>query len=94
MAEFTGTKRQFDPTYSNQPPKTETSKMAQPSRDQFGQPPMSARKQKANPEEMRERIERRAYEIYEQRGREDGRELEDWLRAEQEVTSETIGAAD
>ncbi len=29
---------------------------------------------------------RRAYELYEQRGRENGHELEDWLRAEEEVT--------
>ena len=31
-------------------------------------------------------IRRRAYELYEQRGREDGHDAEDWLRAEQEVT--------
>jgi len=31
-------------------------------------------------------IRRRAYELYEQRGREDGHELEDWFRAEEEVT--------
>jgi Protein of unknown function (DUF2934) len=35
--------------------------------------------------EHRERIERRAYQLYEQRGREPGHEMEDWLRAEQEV---------
>jgi Protein of unknown function (DUF2934) len=34
----------------------------------------------------REEIERRAYEIYEQRGRENGHELEHWLEAEQEVS--------
>jgi Protein of unknown function (DUF2934) len=31
-------------------------------------------------------IRRRAYELYEQRGREDGRDVEDWLRAEEELT--------
>lgn len=31
-------------------------------------------------------IRRRAYELYEARGREEGRELEDWLRAEAEIT--------
>jgi len=31
-------------------------------------------------------IRRRAYELYEQRGREDGHDLEDWFRAEGEVT--------
>jgi Protein of unknown function (DUF2934) len=29
-----------------------------------------------------ERIERRAYELYEQRGRQEGRALEDWVNAE------------
>jgi P-type Cu2+ transporter len=36
--------------------------------------------------ELEERIRRRAYELYEQRGREDGHELDDWLQAESEVT--------
>lgn len=35
----------------------------------------------------REEIERRAYEIYEQRGREDGHALDDWLMAERECSS-------
>ena len=30
-------------------------------------------------------IRRRAYELYEERGREDGRSEEDWLRAEAEL---------
>jgi hypothetical protein len=38
--------------------------------------------------ELQERIRVRAYELYEQRGREDGRELDDWLQAEAEATSE------
>jgi Protein of unknown function (DUF2934) len=33
-----------------------------------------------------EKIRRRAYELYEQRGRRDGHEMDDWLRAEAEVT--------
>ena len=41
-------------------------------------------------EDKAERIRRRAYEIYEQRGRQDGLEVEDWLRAEQEVSSERV----
>ena len=41
-------------------------------------------------EDNAERIRRRAYEIYEQRGRQDGLEVEDWLRAEQEVSSESV----
>jgi len=31
-------------------------------------------------------IRRRAYELYEQRGGEHGQDVEDWLRAEEEVT--------
>ena len=33
----------------------------------------------------REEIARRAYEIYEARGRADGREVEDWVQAEREL---------
>ena len=35
------------------------------------------------------RIARQAYELYEQRGRQDGRALEDWFKAEQQL----VGAA-
>jgi hypothetical protein len=35
--------------------------------------------------EVEERIRRRAYEIYEQQGREEGRHLEHWVQAEQEL---------
>ena len=37
-------------------------------------------------EMIQERIRQRAYELYEQRGREDGNDLDDWLKAESEVT--------
>ena len=40
----------------------------------------------SEPRNLQEEIRRRAYELYEQRGREDGHEAEDWLRAEEEVT--------
>lgn len=36
---------------------------------------------------LEEEIRRRAYELYEERGRDDGHDLEDWLRAEAEITS-------
>jgi Protein of unknown function (DUF2934) len=36
--------------------------------------------------DLQEQIRRRAYELYEQRGRDDGHELDDWLHAESEVT--------
>lgn len=37
------------------------------------------------PEDVHGRIAALAYQIYEQRGREDGPELEDWLEAEQKI---------
>ena len=40
--------------------------------------------------ELEEQIRRRAYELYEQRGREEGRELEDWLQAESEVKQSMV----
>jgi hypothetical protein len=38
------------------------------------------------PQDLEQEISLRAYELYEARGREEGHELEDWLRAEEEVT--------
>ena len=35
-----------------------------------------------------ERIARKAYELYEQRGRQHGHELEDWLEAERIILAE------
>lgn len=37
------------------------------------------------PRPTRQQIAERAYQIYEQRGREDGHALEDWLQAELEL---------
>ena len=37
------------------------------------------------PGDTEERIRRRAYELYEQRGRVDGFALDDWLEAEREI---------
>lgn len=36
-------------------------------------------------EEQLEQIRRRAHELYEARGREEGHDLEDWLQAEAEI---------
>lgn len=38
--------------------------------------------------DLEEQIRRRAYELYERRGREAGHEVEDWLQAEAELASE------
>jgi Protein of unknown function (DUF2934) len=36
---------------------------------------------------LEEEIRRHAYELYEERGREDGHDLDDWLQAEAEITT-------
>jgi hypothetical protein len=38
--------------------------------------------------DLQEQIRRRAHELYEQRGRDDGHELDDWLQAESEMTKQ------
>jgi len=45
--------------------------------------------------DLQEQTRRRAYELYEQRGRAEGHEIDDWLQAESEliqVTSNKIAA--
>ena len=42
--------------------------------------------------ELEEQIRRRAYELCEQRGREDGHDLDDWLQAESEVAQKKAKA--
>ena len=43
------------------------------------------RKSAALGPDLRARIAKRAYELYEERGRQEGYALEDWLQAEQEI---------
>ena len=38
------------------------------------------------PQELEDQVRERAYELYEERGREDGHDEEDWLRAKEEMT--------
>ena len=40
----------------------------------------------SEPQGLEHEIRLRAQELYEERGREDGHELDDWLRAEEEIT--------
>jgi hypothetical protein len=47
---------------------------------------------KSSPE-LQDQIRRRAYELYEQRGRNDGHEVSDWLQAESEVAQKKIASA-
>ena len=42
---------------------------------------------------LEEEIRRLAYELYEERGREDGHDLDDWLRAEAAITGTKVRAA-
>jgi hypothetical protein len=41
----------------------------------------------------KEQVRRRAFELYEQRGREEGHELDDWLQAESEIVKQQAKAA-
>ncbi len=43
--------------------------------------------------ELDERIRQRAYALYEQRGRLDGHDLDDWLQAEAELSRKSKTAA-
>jgi len=42
--------------------------------------------------ELQEEVSRRAYELYEARGREDGRDVDDWLQAESELAQQQAKA--
>jgi hypothetical protein len=46
-----------------------------------------------DPQEVQHQIRQRAYELYVERGSEDGHELDNWLRAEQEITGKKARAA-
>jgi len=41
-------------------------------------------------EELKDKIRRRAYQFYEERLWENGHELENWLRAEEEITEQEV----
>ena len=47
----------------------------------------------SEPQELESQIKLRAYELYEARGREDGHEIDDWLRSEEEITSKKVRTA-
>ena len=53
------------------------------STDMKKRPPAPVR---SEPQDLDHQIRIRAYQLYEARGREDGHELDDWLRAEEEFT--------
>jgi hypothetical protein len=45
----------------------------------------------AQSQNLEEEIRQRAYELYQERGRADGHDLDDWLRAEEEITQQKNG---
>lgn len=50
--------------------------------------PVTSENQAEPTPEMLEQIRARAHELFEQRGREQGHDLDDWLQAEAEVTQQ------
>ena len=56
----------------------------EPIRTQLNNPRMQAHPN------LEEEIRRRAYELYEERGREHGHDLDDWVRAEAEITGTVV----
>jgi hypothetical protein len=42
---------------------------------------------------LEKKIRLRAYTLYQERGREDGHDVDDWLRAEAELTANAVGTA-
>jgi hypothetical protein len=56
--------------------------MKRPQKSQVG-----SRIERQAPDDLRARIVELAYMLYEQRGRQDGHDLEDWLEAERQVVS-------
>jgi hypothetical protein len=47
----------------------------------------------SDPQEFEHQIRQRAYELYEEGGRQDGHELDNWLRAKEEITEKKARAA-
>ena len=56
-------------------------------------PVSSSVQQKVGAEELQDRIRERAFELYEQRGCQEGHDLDDWLRAEAETTRQEVATA-
>jgi hypothetical protein len=46
----------------------------------------------SDPQELEHQIRQRAYELYEAGGRQDGHEVDDWLRAEEAITGKKVRA--
>jgi hypothetical protein len=53
-----------------------------------GVPPI--RPEASTQSQVQDRIRVRAYELYEQRGKAEGHDVEDWLQAEQEILPRSV----
>ena len=62
-------------------PQAEVTSYTTPASDKTGQMAQAFRRATVD----HEHIAQRAYELFEQRGRQDGHDLEDWLKAEREL---------
>ena len=74
-------------------PSRSTKEMETSARQRSGpeSPPQQADNE-ATTEEIRTRIEKLAYELYQQRGRQDGHDRQDWLEAERLTLTEPTRA--
>jgi len=57
-------------------------------KDTSKKPPATA----GSSQELENEIRQRAYELYEARGRKNGHDLEDWLRAEEEISERKVSS--
>jgi H+-transporting ATPase len=53
-------------------------------------PSNPTKKPLAEAKPLEDQIRQRAYELYEERGREDGHDVEDWLHAEKEIMEQKV----
>jgi hypothetical protein len=60
----------------------------QPKRNAIAEPKLFSGKMATKPDTSKEMIRERAYELYESRGREHGRDEQDWFRAEQQILNQ------
>ncbi len=81
--EHPGKKQQFDTRHTPPTPSLQKEKVKQQDKEADA----SLAQSKALSSEDHTRVEELAYALYEQRGRKDGHDLEDWFNAEQRILS-------
>jgi hypothetical protein len=73
------------------PPKKPRAEQRQPNAPVSSKPGDGSRRQQGSTAELEEKIRRRAYELWEQKGRPSGSSEEDWREAEAEILGITGG---